>query len=281
MWAPGTEAQEYPGGWLTPGQYRLTVNVPRVHDKDDGTRSGQARSGDQIVGTVLQRPERSSGWRTHGYAVEADAELENWGTERVITLEAGDTLHVAYGSPVPQQWGKREGSDGMVVHVVDECPQPRGGLWGAGGRAFDERLWEIFRQRVLEAAEAHEPTARSGWDWGPADGTLPMPLNSDFGQMGGQQDNYQGQSLGRWLQNRGFALILEGDASVNREELDRMFQFFTNNVQVWGQWGVGTTAHHHMGHGANSYGPYFVGDSILPALVAAVALDYDLSLIHI
>lgn len=273
LWAPGTPPQEFPGGWVTPGTYTVALNQPRVHGKKDGVLTGQLRSGDNLVGVVVNKPLEWEGWENHAYTQHPDFVLENWGQSKTISLLPGDVLHVGYGTPVPITFGTRQGSDGIVVHCVATQPEPRGGLWGLGMTEFDQVLWDRFRQQVVAAAPLMT-VATSYYNWGPADGTLPAVLPSDLGQDPGNTNNEQARTVGRWLQNRGFQLIKNGPGSLNVAELERLYRWYFNNIQLMGQWGEDVTAHNHYAHGTHRYAPYFVTDGVMSAMVAAVALDY-------
>ena len=274
VWAPGSPTQEYPGGWVTPGEYELSVNTPRVHGKLDGVHTGVKRPGDQIVGVVVNKPLEWEGWENHNYTNHPDFYLQNWGQVKTVDLKPGDVLHVAYGT-FPVNFGTRQGSDGIVVYCVESEPQPRGGLWGLGMTGFDEDLWTLLEQRVQQSAWHVGYNDKSSYYWGPADGTLPQTLPSDLGQDPGNAKNQQARVLARWLANRAFKMMKEGPGSLNVEEFDRLFQFQCNNVQLWGQWGDGVGAMNHMAHGSHRYPPYFVSDALLPTVAAAIALGYD------
>ena len=274
LWAPGSPAQEFPGGWVTPGTYTLGLNPGRIHGKFDGVHTGVTRSGDQMVGVVIHKDLTWGGWSNWSYTGHPDCAFENWGTSKTITLQPGDTVHVGYGTPVPMLWGTRQGSDGVVFYCVESEPQPRGGLWGTGYLGFDGELWNTLRERVIQSAQATE-TSTEYYNWGPEDGTMPAVLPSDLGQMPGDLENQQSVTIGRWLMNRGFHRIKNGPNSINMQEFDRLFRYFFQNIQTWGSWGEDVTAMDFMSHGIPRYAPYFIQNSVLPALVAAVALEYD------
>ncbi|MCB0332834.1 MAG: hypothetical protein KDD55_04995, partial [Bdellovibrionales bacterium] len=280
VWAPGSQSQEYPGGWVTPGTYQVDLNPARIHGKFDGTLAsgGTLRSGDQLWYNVISEPLVSSAFPSWSYELPENFQRSAGGNSFTVTLNAGDNLHVGYGyiapSDAPSVLLAREGSDGIVVHCVEGQPQPRGGLFGHGHLGFDHAKWQTFRERVLEASQYFYPKTSYHF-WGPADGTLPATLPSDFGNVsvsGANTDNQQTTNVGRWLLNRAMA-HLKGQ-SVNRDELDRLFRFFFNNPQYANYFGEMSTAGSFHGHGSARYDAY-ESANILMALVAAVALDYD------
>lgn len=67
VWAPGSPHQEYPGGWVTPGDYMVDLNTPRIHHDVDGTPTGQQRPGDTLLGTIANRDLTDPGWINHGF----------------------------------------------------------------------------------------------------------------------------------------------------------------------------------------------------------------------
>jgi len=271
VWAPGSPHQEYPGGWVTPGDYTVELNTPRIHHDVDGSPTGQQRPGDTLLGTVVTRDLTDPGWINHGFDEPAQITPQEWGASRAVTLVAGDVLHVAYGNViVPFQ--KRNGSDGIVVHCVAEEPEYRGGLWGTGRSTWSQEKWNVLKSRILAAAELYE-VETSNYGYGPA--ALPVPIPADFENVSGQTDNRQAQTVSRYLQNRAFDKLQSGAAwTGDLDELNRLFEFFCNNPQLCFMWGDSAAQHYHYTHGFNRYPPYQL-EPILGSLVAAVALGYD------
>lgn len=280
LWAPGSETQEYPGGWVTPGEYLLTINVPRIHDKDDGTLTGTLRDAaagfsppHQLMGLVVSEPLEWEGWENHGFDDPPEFIPAEWGSSHLVTLTPGDVLHVAYGNEiVPFQ--KREGSDGIVVYCVEEKPEYRGGLWGLGHHRWSTEMWDKLCERIQCAAQLFEPQT-SAFYYGPDDGTLPAVLPVDYQMEAGADDNEQSDVLATWILHRSMGYLKEGDTWTGSvEDLDLLFRFYCNNVQTAFMFSDRGAQHNHYAHGPNRYPPYQVRD-IQRVLVGAVALGYD------
>jgi hypothetical protein len=274
VFAPGTPAQEYPGGWVTPGSYVVALNLPRIHDRKDGTLTGATRAGDAIVGLITSRTVADVGWMNHAYDDPADCVPQNWGQSRTITLRAGDTVHVAYGDPSLVFGNTRRGSDGIVVYCVAEEPDYRGGLWGTGRSAWSRERWGTFVSRVRAAAHYFTPQAGDAFWGGPR--TIPDPLPADFANdPGNLYDNQQATNIGRWLLHRSMDYIKTGQIrGSTATDANRLFEYFCNNVQTCFCFSDRAFEYYHYAHGPAAYPPYFA-DSIKSMLVGAVAFDYD------
>ena len=200
--------------------------------------------------------------------------MENWGQQKTVTLQAGDVVHVAYGSEVPMTFGHRQGSDGILFYCVGNQPEARGGLWGLGHSTWSRPLWQLLVQRIRQSVAALPDPGRDYYNWGPSDGSLPTAIPPDLGQKAGSPDNELGRAVGRWLMNRGTMLLKNGEGALNVDEFDRLFRYWCNVLQFHGQYSLGVTAMNTMSHGVHMYPSYVAQDSVLPALVAAVALGY-------
>ncbi len=280
VWAPGTSTQEFPGGWVTPGDYVVRINTPRVHHKDDGTLTGTLRDSSagfspehQLMTVVVNQALRWEGWENHGLSDPPEFIPVEWGSSHTVSLSAGDVLHVAYGNEiVPFQ--KREGSDGIVVYCVEHRPKYRGGLWGIGHIRWSTEKWNTLRNRTIEAAGIFNPLTDS-FHYGPADGTLPAVLPSDYQMSSGSSDNEQSNVLSLWILHRAMGYLQDGASwSGSLADLDRLFQFYCNNIQTAFCFSDRGAQHNHYAHGPNRYPPYQIRD-FQRVLVGAVALGYD------
>jgi hypothetical protein len=273
-WAPGDGVQEYPGGWVTPGTYTVSLNPGRIHHKKNGTLTGQTRSGDVIMGVVQHRDLDFEGFEMHGLSDPGGYYPSNWGTSQTINLVPGDALHVAYGNViVPFQ--KRNGSDGIIIYCVETEPEYRGGLWGLGRANWSHEIWNKMAQRVEEAAEMQTIHTAATY-YGPSDGSLPNVFPADFSMSSSTpDDNYQSRELATWIRTRSIALMQQGDNwQGSHEDLDRLFQFYCNNIQTTYCWSDTPAQSFFYAHGPSRYPPYFI-EQLLSVIMGAVALGYD------
>ena len=114
VWAVGGY-QEYPGGWVTPGDYVIAVNPPGIHSGFNGRHTGVTRQFATVYYRVHSQTmdyvtatyptfDPTFSWLytdapTYGSVQQGGSMLPNQLATATVTLQEGDSLQVAYGNP--------------------------------------------------------------------------------------------------------------------------------------------------------------------------------------
>lgn len=291
VWAPGTATQEFPGGWVTPGTYRIELNPGQMHEQQTGEFRGSDWGAGILWLVVKARSPETPGWIGHGHSnpnasnpwtpgapIPAQSFLPSFSTEPFVdvTLGVGDVLHCACSAGIGFS---RTGSDGIEVYCVATEPLPRGGLWGTSstGLSYDAAAWATFQgrcQNLIDLAVGKggiSIPSPSDFYYGPT--SLPAgDLGTDYQQgagLGG--DNEMSEVLSRWIFYRGLTHYRDGSPLRGTfEEFERLVEYFFNHTSYAFCFSQDATEDYFCAHGINYYEPYATQDCFL-GLLGAVA----------
>ena len=271
VWIPGDGTQVYPGGWVTPGRYLVELNVPRIHDGTDGTLLGKKIPGRQIFAGIYNFDQKWEGWPGQDFSEPSYMTPNLWGEKKIITLKAGDTLHLSYSPPINGLKNKHN-SDGMVVNCVKDKVEFRGGLWGLGFTGWNGPLWNKFRKRV-KLVSKELSVSYGSFSYGP--NNLPYPLPTEFAQTAKTSEQTQGNSISRWVFNRAIDYLKNGSLRQGSvADAKRLIEFYLNNVQHTFLWGISATSRYYSAYGGVWYPPY-LNAQFEKILFASVAFGLD------
>ena len=275
VWAPGDASFEYPGGWVTPGDYVMEVQASKIHDNTSHALTAVARSGWGIRARKYSFDLKYKHWLVRGDGFQDKALrpmlFQNGSpVQQKITLRAGDTLQLSYGQYNDGSYSYEAESDGQMIYCVD-APIQRGGNWGKGYLSYDTAMWAKFKANCETAYGLYAADlTTSGY------GPTPLgTLSTEFATAITDADPFQAEKCAKYLRNRAADYIQNPssmqDSLANHKKL---LEFALQNIQHTYQFDQYSPAHFNAGYGTRWYPAYTVRH-FEDIIAAAAVFGYD------